>query len=173
MIIPLSRCKAVGKECTRAQLVVSRHQPQRWEGNIWVWENKNRCRSKTSFQFVQELLCFSSPAKAVFPLVRPDKGAATVLKVQDEFAKKFAKLRKRCTSFTDKGEGQSTTACTFWGSICILGHMKLTFLRSDIKMVVKKAFENLADVFHMLLEGTRENEDVIQVDEHKLVEHIS
>lgn len=40
-------------------------------------------------------------------------------------------------------------------------------------MVVKKAFENLADVFHMLLEGTRENEDVIQVDEHKLVEHIS
>lgn len=38
-----------------------------------------------------------------------------------------------------------------------LGHMKLTFLMFDIKMVVKKASENLIDMFHILLEGTRED----------------
>ncbi len=53
------------------------------------------------------------------------------------------------------------------------GHMELTFLRFSVKMVIKKTSEYFTDMFNMLLEGTREDEDIIQVDEHKLVEHVS
>ncbi len=53
------------------------------------------------------------------------------------------------------------------------GHMELTFLRFSVKMVIKKTSEYFTDMFNMLLEGTREDEDIIQVDEHKLAEHVS
>ncbi len=53
------------------------------------------------------------------------------------------------------------------------GHMELTFLRFSVKMDIKRTSEYFTDMFIMLLEGTREDEDIIQVDEHKLVEHVS
>ena len=50
--------------------------------------------------------------------------------------------------------------------------MKFTFLCLHIQGTVQEAAEDRSDVSNMLLLVTRKNQDIIQVDEDKLVQHI-
>ena len=50
--------------------------------------------------------------------------------------------------------------------------MKCTFLCLDIQGTVQEDAEDRSDVSNMLLLVTRKNQDIIQVDEDKLVQHI-
>ncbi len=53
-----------------------------------------------------------------------------------------------------------------------LGYMKLTFLRLYVEMIVKESLEDPADMPLMLLQWSRENEDIIKIYEDELIKHV-
>ncbi len=53
-----------------------------------------------------------------------------------------------------------------------LDYMKLTFLRLYVEMIVQESLEDPADMPFMLLQWSRDNEDIIKIYEDKLIKHV-
>lgn len=55
-----------------------------------------------------------------------------------------------------------------------LGHMEFKLFGFDIKVIIEEAPKKLSDVLNMLIDGIwKKKQNIIQVDEYKLIEHVS
>ena len=50
--------------------------------------------------------------------------------------------------------------------------MELTLLRLDIQSVLKTLLQDLSDVSRLLRQGPREDQDIVNVDEDRAVQHV-